>query len=89
VGSEEEVVQLIMETEEGPLPDVINDQHQLDPDIRPVRNIWTKWNPQERVKNAKFMCERFGMLVEIPNCACCRVIETPWRVVGNADMQRR
>jgi hypothetical protein len=38
VGSEEEVVQLIMETE-GSVPDTINDQHQLNPDIRLVRNI--------------------------------------------------
>jgi hypothetical protein len=39
VGSEEEVVQLIMETE-GSVPDVI-DQHQLNPGmhIRLVRNI--------------------------------------------------
>jgi hypothetical protein len=90
VGSEEEVVQLIMETE-GSVPDTINDQHQLNPDKRLVRNIWTKGNPQERVKNVKFMwgifacnellCERFGM-VESPMCACCGVVETPWHVVG-------
>jgi hypothetical protein len=56
VGSEEEVVQLIMETE-GSVPDAINDQHQLNPDVRlVVRNIWTKGNHQERVKNVKFMC---------------------------------
>ena len=54
VGSEEEVVQSIMETE-GSVPDTINDQHQLNPDVRLVRNIWTKGNPQERVKNVKFM----------------------------------
>ena len=79
-----------METE-GSVPDTINDQHQLNPDIRLVRNIWTKGNPQERVKNVKFMwgifacnellCERFGM-VESPMCACCGVVETPWHVVG-------
>ena len=54
MGSEEEVVQLIMETE-GSVPDAINDQYQLNPDVRLVRNIWTKGNPQERVKNVKFM----------------------------------
>jgi hypothetical protein len=91
VGSEEEVsiVQLIMETE-GSVPDITNDQHQLNPDIRLVRNIWTKGNPQVRVKNVKFvwgifacnelLCERFGM-TETPNCACCGVVETPWHVV--------
>jgi hypothetical protein len=95
-GSEEEVVQLIMETE-GSVPDVINDQHQLNPDIRLVRNIWTKGNPQERVKNVKFMwgifacnellCERFGM-VETRNCACCGVVETPWHVVGECGYDK-
>jgi hypothetical protein len=33
VSSEKEVVQLIIEAE-GSVPDVINDQHQLNPDIR-------------------------------------------------------
>jgi hypothetical protein len=42
---------MIMETE-GSVPDTINDQQQLNPDIRLVRNIWTKGNPLERVKNA-------------------------------------
>jgi hypothetical protein len=32
-------VQLIMETE-GTVPDVINEHHQLNPDIRLVRNIY-------------------------------------------------
>jgi hypothetical protein len=32
VGSEEEVVQLIMEREGGSVPDIINDQHQLNSD---------------------------------------------------------
>jgi hypothetical protein len=93
VGSEEEVVQLIMETQ-GSVPDVINDQHQLNPDIRLVRNIWTKGigYPQERVKNVKFMCGEYlhvcnarcnellcdkSGMVETPICACCGVVETP------------
>jgi hypothetical protein len=46
-------------------------EHSPDPDIRLVRNIWTKCNVKERVKNVKFMwgifaCnellfKRFGM----------------------------
>jgi hypothetical protein len=65
VGSEEEVVQLIMETE-GVVPDIINDQHQLNPDVRLVRNIWMKENPQERVKNVMFMWGIFAC-----NESCC------------------
>jgi hypothetical protein len=44
-----------METE-GLVPSTINEQDQPNPDVRLVRNIWTKGNPQERVK--KFMDER-------------------------------
>jgi hypothetical protein len=44
VGGEEEIVQQL--TDNGDrgvgIPDVINDQHQLNPDIRLVRNIWTR-----------------------------------------------
>jgi hypothetical protein len=89
VGSEEEVVQLIMETE-GSVPDVINDEHELNPDIR--LEIYGRKGilRRELAKNVKFMwgifacnellCERFGM-VETPNCACCGVVETSWHVV--------
>jgi hypothetical protein len=68
--------------------------NNISRNVRLVRNIWTKGNPQERVKNVKFicggyshvmcnelLCERFGM-VKTPNCACCGVVETPWHVVG-------
>jgi len=90
IGDEEEIVQLIMETE-GVVPDTINDEYQPNPDVRLIRNIWTKGSPQERVKNVKFMwgifacnellCERFSM-VETSKCTCCGVVETPWHVVG-------
>jgi hypothetical protein len=39
--------------------------HQLNPDIRLVRNIWTKGNPQGRVKNFKFM---WGMFACVMSC---------------------
>jgi hypothetical protein len=77
VGSEEEVVQLIMETE-GSVPDVINDQHQLNPDIRLVRQIWTKGNPQERVKNVMFIC---GEYLRVMSCCARGLVWLRHRIV--------
>jgi hypothetical protein len=66
-------------------------------DVRLVRNVWTKGNVAERVKNVKFMwgifacnellLKRFGM-GDSAKCDVCNGIESPWHVIGEGPGKR-
>ena len=66
-------------------------EYSPDLDVRLVRNVWTKGNVMERVKNEKFMwgvvaCnellfKRFGM-GDSAKCGACNGIESPWHAIG-------
>ena len=72
-------------------------EYSPDPDVRLVRNVWTKGNVAERVKNVKFMwgifaCnellfKRFGM-GDSAKCDVCNGIESPWHVIGECPGKR-
>jgi hypothetical protein len=72
-------------------------EYSPDPDVRLVRNIWTRGSVEERLKNVKFMwgifaCnevlfKRFGM-GESEKCSLCKGKETPWHVIGECPGER-
>jgi hypothetical protein len=66
-----------------------------DPDVRLIRNVWSRKGVVERARGAKYMwglfaCNellhrRFGML-ESDSCSCCpSTIESPWHVIGGCN----
>jgi hypothetical protein len=70
-------------------------EHSPGPDVRLIRNIWSRKGVLERVRGAKFMwglfaCNellhrRFGRLGS-PSCSCCSdADEPPWHVIGECN----
>jgi len=89
-GTIEEISSLVSSERDDHVEDDIVD-YSPDPDVRLIRNVWTKGNLEERVRNVKFMwgiyaCnellfKRFGM-GESVKCGLCGEVETPWHVIG-------
>jgi hypothetical protein len=95
-GETEDISKLTEVQEEEPEKEEVI-EYSPDPDVRLVRNIWTRGNVEERVKNVKFMwgifaCnellfKRFGM-GESDKCSLCKGKETPWHVIGECPGER-
>ena len=95
-GETEDISKLTEVPEEEPEKEEVV-EYSPDPDVRLVRNIWTRGNVEERVKNVKFMwgifaCnellfKRFGM-GESDKCSMCKGKETPWHVIGECPGER-
>ena len=62
-GETEDISKLTEVQEEEPAREEVVD-YSPDPDVRLVRNIWTRGNVEERVKNVKFMC---GVYLRVMN----------------------
>jgi hypothetical protein len=97
-GETEDISKLTEVREEEPEKEEVI-EYSPDPDVRLVRNIWTRGNVEERVKNVKFMWgifvfyellfNRFGMGGS-DKCSLCiyKGKETPWHVIGECPGER-
>ena len=82
VGETEDISKLIgMSEDSAEKEDEV--EYSPDPDVRLVRNVWTKGNVTERVKNVKFMWGIFACNErDSAKCDVCNGIESPWHAIG-------